>query len=84
MRGDGVKEAGGGACAHQRAMPELGGLQGAVEPEPRGEVARVGFALEAERARRILLLGDGVGVTDEVELHAGGSGRVERGPDGLE
>ena len=67
VRGEGLKEAGGLAGAHEGTVPEFGVGEGAVVLEERNEASAFVVASRAQRAERIFLFSDGVGVADEVD-----------------
>jgi hypothetical protein len=64
------EEAGGFARADEGAVPELGGLQRAVALEERHEPGAFLAAAFAQRPQRIIAGGGGVGMADQIKLHA--------------
>jgi hypothetical protein len=50
-------------------VPEFGGREGGFVLKKAGELFDLGASLGAERAIRIDFLGEGVSVTNQVELH---------------
>ena len=70
----------GDACSHQVAVPELRGLQAAAAPEEFCHPADLFPSLRAQRARRVVIAVDGMGVAHEIDFH--GVARLKKLTDG--
>jgi hypothetical protein len=57
------------AGSKERAVPDLDGAKDAAGAEEAGESGDFGAAARAERARGVLLVGEGVGVAHEMNEH---------------
>jgi hypothetical protein len=63
------EQSSGLAGSGERTVPEFGGREGGIGLKKAGELFDLGASLGAEGAIRVDFLGEGVSVTNQVELH---------------